>query len=166
MKTADWKERFKNGSRYRYAAVVLLFGILLILLPRCEKVKENSEVEVNDCQTLDTTATIFSIEEEEARLQTALSRIEGVGHVEVLLSLKSTVGRELATDEEGTLVLSEGAGAETVVELYETCPEYLGAVVICSGANKAEVALAVTRAVQAYTGLGSDKITVIKGSAE
>ena len=166
MKTTNWKERLKSGGRYRYAAVVLLFGILLMLLPKCGKTEEDSNMEVKDSETLDTTATTFSIEDEEARLQAALRRIEGVGEVEVLLSLKNTVGRTLATDEEGTLVLSQGSGAETVVELYETCPEYLGAVVICSGANKAEVALAVTRAVQAYTGLGSDKITVIKGSME
>lgn len=37
-----------------------------------------------------------------------------------------------------------------------------GAVVVCAGADSARVRLAVTNAVSAYTGLGSDKITVMK----
>lgn len=37
-----------------------------------------------------------------------------------------------------------------------------GAVVVCAGADSARVQLEVTNAVSAYTGLGSDKIRVIK----
>jgi len=37
-----------------------------------------------------------------------------------------------------------------------------GAVVVCAGADRAEVRLAVTDAVAAYTGLGSDRIRVGK----
>ena len=37
-----------------------------------------------------------------------------------------------------------------------------GAVVVCAGGDDAKVRLAVTRAVSAYTGLGSDRITVLK----
>lgn len=37
-----------------------------------------------------------------------------------------------------------------------------GAVVVCRGCDSAKVRLDVTNAVMAYTGLGSDKITVMK----
>ena len=37
-----------------------------------------------------------------------------------------------------------------------------GAVVVCTGADSPEVRLGVTQAVAAYTGLGSDKITILK----
>ena len=37
-----------------------------------------------------------------------------------------------------------------------------GAVVVCQGADDAQIRLNVTNAVAAYTGLGSDKITVMK----
>lgn len=37
-----------------------------------------------------------------------------------------------------------------------------GAVVVCQGADQSSVRLDVTNAVAAYTGLGSDKISVIK----
>ena len=87
MKATNWKERFKNGSRYRYAALVLLFGVLLMFLPKCAETKDTTDEEVTDAPALNTASKTFSIAEEEARLQTALSRIEGIGEVEVLLSL-------------------------------------------------------------------------------
>ncbi len=37
-----------------------------------------------------------------------------------------------------------------------------GAVIVCDGADSAKVRLLVTNAVMAYTGLGSDKIWVVK----
>ena len=50
----------------------------------------------------------------------------------------------------------EGVGQAEVLLSAE------GAVVLCSGADKGSVRLSVTNAVSAYTGLGSDKISVIK----
>ena len=41
-------------------------------------------------------------------------------------------------------------------------PEYLGAVVVCQGANDVQVRLAVVEAVSKVTGLGADKISVLK----
>lgn len=49
-----------------------------------------------------------------------------------------------------------GVGAAEV--LLSDC----GAVVVCAGADDPRVRLDVTNAVAAYTGLGSDKITVMK----
>ena len=37
-----------------------------------------------------------------------------------------------------------------------------GAVVVCPGADSAAVRLKITRAVSAYTGLGSDRIIILK----
>lgn len=55
-------------------------------------------------------------------------------------------------------LLSRIAGAgETHVLLSQN-----GAVVVCAGADNAEVCLDVTNAVSAYTGLGSDKIRVMR----
>ena len=41
-------------------------------------------------------------------------------------------------------------------------PQYLGAIVICQGADSAAVRLAVVEAVSKYTGLGADQIAVLK----
>ena len=41
-------------------------------------------------------------------------------------------------------------------------PTYRGALVVCQGADRAEVRLAVTEAVTALTGLTADRVTVAK----
>jgi len=41
-------------------------------------------------------------------------------------------------------------------------PTYLGAVIVCQGADSASVRLAIVSAVGSVTGLSTDKITVLK----
>lgn len=57
---------------------------------------------------------------------------------------------------EELLAHARGAG-ETHVLLSES-----GVVVVCRGADNAEVRLDMIRAVRSYTGFGSDKITILK----
>ena len=139
---------FKN----KYALVVLGIGLLLVLWPTGSKTEETGVSEL--------TAPAFSITDEESRLENQLSKIKGAGRVSVLLSVQGSASRELAESEDGTLVVSEN-GKERVVELYYVNPEYMGAVIVCDGANSADVRLAITQAVSDFTGLSSDKIAVI-----
>lgn len=139
---------FKN----KYALLALAAGLILLLWSPGSKKEET--------QTEEISAPQFSVKEEEARLQTQLSRIRGAGRVSVLLSVESSVSRELAESEEGALVVSEN-GRERVVELYYVNPEYRGAVVVCEGAGAAEVRLRLFQAVSAFTGLTSDKISIM-----
>ena len=55
-----------------------------------------------------------------------------------------------------------GSGQQDVVITQQRYPLYQGAVVVCQGAGKASVRLAVTEAIAALTGLTSDKISVVK----
>jgi len=137
----------------KYALVVLAIGLLLVLLPTGNKKSDTA-------QTSEVTAPAFSITDEEGRLKNQLSKIKGAGRVSVLLSVEGSASRELAESEDGTLVVSEN-GKERVVELYYVNPKYMGAVIVCEGANSAEVRLAISKAVSDFTGLGTDKITVI-----
>ncbi|MEA4895329.1 MAG: stage III sporulation protein AG [Oscillospiraceae bacterium] len=136
----------------KYALIVLAAGLILILWPGSSKKEETPATEL--------TAPAFSITDEETRLASQLSRIKGAGKVSVLLSVKGSASRELAEGEEGTLVVSEN-GKERVVDLYYVNPDYLGAVIVCEGADSAEVRLKVSKAVAVYTGLGMDEITVL-----
>ena len=65
-----------------------------------------------------------------------------------------------ATEEERRLedVLSTVEGVGQVGALYSES----GVVVVCEGAASAAVRLRVTEAAAAYTGFGSDRITVLK----
>ena len=111
-------------------------------------------------------------------MEEILSKISGVGRVDVMLTLHSGGALVLAQDTslrysgptqnpdtyERTSDTVSGTGG--VVVTQEKYPLYRGALVVCEGADQAQVRLAMTQAVSALTGLGSDRITVCKGSAE
>jgi stage III sporulation protein AG len=143
----------------KYVLVVLLLGLVLILLPTGKKTDEKDPGAPEPCGL---PYPSFSLAEEEERLESARRGIEATGEVAVLLSLKSTASRELASGEEGALVVSKGGGAESAVELRYVYPEYLGAVVVCQGADNARVRLEIVEAVSVFTGVGADRISVNK----
>lgn len=138
--------------------VALAAMLLLVLLPRSgrEKTEEQAlSAAVPEAQDL----TLF---ETERRLEQALSLIEGAGRVRVLLAISAGEERVLALKGDEPAVISSGSGKEETVELYRKSARYLGAVVISEGAASANVRLALTDAVGTFTGLGSDKITILE----
>lgn len=138
----------------KYALIVLALGLVLLLLPTDTGSSKKTEAQ-------GVTAPVFSINVEEKRLSSELARIENVGRVSVLLSVEGSCERELAQSEDKTLVVSEN-GSEKVVDLYYVNPTYKGAVVVCDGGDDPRAKLAVVSAVKAYTGLSTERITVMK----
>ena len=153
-------------KKYRLALVVLLAGVTLLVLPRgkqgtAEMAKEPGYDE-------------FSLAETERRMEEILSRIEGTGKLALMLTLKSGSQLELAEDTDQTadsdeqriksetVTINRGSAQQDVVITQQRYPLYQGAVVVCQGAGKASVRLAVTEAIAALTGLSSDKISVVK----
>ena len=108
------------------------------------------------------------------RLEEILSRIEGAGEVKVLLTERVGPEQIYQTDleqeeEEGgtrssgqTVILENAERTESAIPVKTLGPEYLGAVVVCQGADNARVRLAVVEAVRCATGLGADAISVQK----
>ena len=73
-------------------------------------------------------------------------------------------GAQFDTEEEklcAVLEQIEGCGRVYVL-LRQEREGFGGAVVVCDGAESAAVSLEIVRAVSAYTGLGSNKIIVLK----
>ena len=152
----------------KFALPVLGLGVLLLLWP-------SGEGETKSAASPETTAETLAAQQKE--MERILARIEGAGELHLMLTLESDGQRTLAEDTEETLggsqdspesesrretvVLSVSGGEEVVVTRRES-PAYRGALVVCQGADRAEVKLAVTQAVAALTGLGADRITVVK----
>ena len=157
-----WREVWK---KYRLMILVLLLGFFLLLLPS-EKKERSGETEGEE-QT-------FSLAQTEKRMEEILGKIEGAGKLQVMLTLKSGSQLQLAEDTEEsqssdesesrreTVTIRRGSNEEEVVITHQMYPAYQGAVVVCQGADKAAVRLAITEAVAALTGLSSDRITVVK----
>lgn len=163
MNTTD---RFKRWSsklgKYKYAGLILLLGIGLMCLPVVPSAEPEQEQPEQIRESLP-----------EKQLEEILSLVEGAGKVRVLLSLETGIAHEYQQDLQSdttedsvqmqtqTVLYQEGSD-EYPVLVTTTYPTYRGAVVVCEGADKASVQLAVIRAVSSLTGLGSDHIAVIK----
>lgn len=140
------------AGKYKYVLIILLAGLILLLLPGGSRTK---------AEPIDT--QMQTIQTEEQRLAQLLRQISGAGQVQVLLSYRCSAERELATDDSGQpAIISAGGGAQAAVELRTVSPQYLGAVVVCDGADAPQVQLAVTQAVAQFTGLSTDRISVLK----
>ena len=152
-------------KKYRLAIIVLLAGILLLVFPNGEKQEEKSMP----------VSTEESLQESlQDSLEEILSQISGAGKVSVLLTQaagKETIYQidENTSAENGgssshrQTVLISGTGREEnglIRQVKE--PTYLGAVIVCQGADNAAVRLAVVEAVRRATGLTTDRISVLK----
>jgi len=106
----------------------------------------------------------------EERLEEILSRISGVGKAEVLLTEALGADTVFQTDEDvdtgssrqDTVIVSGSSREEKGLVRQVNPPVYLGAVVVCQGADSAGIRLAVVDAVRSVTGLSTDRISVMK----
>lgn len=147
-------------KKYRYVLLVLLAGVLLMLLPTGGEEK-TALTETPQAQTQP------DLQEELAEL---LSRLEGAGKVRVLLT--EAEGSEIIyqTDEDlrsdsqqrDTVLITGTDRAQQGLVRQVDPPRYRGAVVLCQGAGRASVRLAIVEAVANATGLPTNKISVLK----
>lgn len=152
----------------KYAPVigVGLVGLLLLLWPSTDR--SEKEEPAAQAQTDETLA------QTERRLEEVLSSIDGAGEVKVMLTLCTGAENVYQTDEKrsaddtgqsqetATVFYQQGSAQKLPVVVKTEYPVYRGALVVCSGADKATVQLAIVDAVRSLTGLRSDKITVVK----
>lgn len=150
-------------KKYRWAALVLLVGLVLMSLPEGKADESiSAQEETVQQQTL------------QQELESLLSKLDGAGKVKVLLSLASGAQTYYQSDEdmersgdnadkraETVIITSADRSQQGLVQRIDP-PVYLGAVVLCQGADRAQVRLAVVDAVSTATGLTSDKISVLK----
>ena len=151
-------------GKYKFVALILCLGVVLMLLPVRGDNQSNQTQAVRQSEEGEQT---FDLEALERRMESALSEINGVGEVTVVLSLRSSGEDILAQDtSEGTtsdretVIVSTGSGTEEAVSVKTIYPEFKGALVICEGAGNASVKLEVLQAVSAITGLSSDQISI------
>lgn len=156
------EDLMKVLKKYQYVLLVLLAGVLLLAWPSGEKTTAVK------AETGTQSETVFDLPEFEEELARTLSKVEGVGRAEVVLTLSSGGRKILAEDEEigensretTTVILSRGSSQQSTVTVEVLYPTFQGALVVCDGGGSAAVRLAVVQAVEALTGLDASKISV------
>lgn len=158
MDLESGRQQLKNYiKKYQYVLLVILIGVFLMLLPG----KENVQQEESCIKQIDQPDV-------ETRLSAILSKIQGVGNVEVLLTEASGSNIIYQMDSGqnqnslDTVIVTDNKRTEVGLVKQIQPPKYRGAVIVCQGADKAIVRLCVVDAVKSVTGLSSDCITVLK----
>ena len=165
----DWVNvKSKAGSwfkKYRYVVLIVAIGLVLISLPTKSKQVTSETV---------TTESVYISDaaDDEKRLEQILSRITGVGEVNVMLTLACSQQTIYQTDTDSsdsgntqrkdTVTVTDRERANTGLITRIDAPKYLGAVIVCKGGNDPGVQLAIVDAVSKALGLNSNEISVLK----
>lgn len=162
----DWVTLSGRGitliKKYRYMLLLVTTGIILLNIPAAEKADVQEKAEPSTPQSI------------EESLSHILSMIEGAGSVEVMLT--QMMGEEILyqTDDsktsgeysqdirKNTVLIEDSNRVEGGLIRQRNPPVYQGAIILCQGADKASIRLAIVEAVVDVTGLSSDRITVLK----
>jgi len=156
---------FEGIGKYKYVWIVLLVGMLLMMIPG----KNESKVQTKSEQPAAVTE-----ENLEDKMETILSHIEGAGRVEVLLTIAQgeraiyqtdssyTQGESNTDTKTQTILVTDSQRNETGLIHQKIPPVYMGAIILAEGADQPSVKLAIVEAICDATGLGADKISVLK----
>ena len=110
----------------------------------------------------------------EEQLANILAKVSGAGEVKVMLSLaageetlyQTDVDQQTQTDstssKRNTVTVTDSQRNESGLVRQVLPPAYMGAIIVCEGADAPSVRLAIIEAVSDVTGLGADKISVLK----
>lgn len=152
-------------NKYKFVALILLLGLILMTLP--------SRKDTVD-RTNDTTEPSIPEESFGDELAQILSQIDGAGKVQVMLTIAAgeetiyQVDEDISTNQDSgttrwdTVTVTDADRDQTGLIRQVNPPLYQGAIVVCQGADSPAVRLAIVEAVSKATGLGADRISVLK----
>ncbi len=152
---------------YRYPIVIVLAGLIMVGLSSRKSsatAKEPTAAVVEQTEKADLTQQLTKL----------LTQMDGVGKVQVMLSISVGETTYYYSDEDivtgegsssvrkDTVIITDSARNQTALVTRVVPAQYAGAVVVCQGADRPSVRLAVVEAVSKATGLGADHISVLK----
>lgn len=185
-----WLSKIKNLKKNQIF-MVLLAGILLVIiaLPTRQGEETGTKNQTEQAPVENVSNEKTETDALEQKLVSALSKVKGVGKVEVMLTRKSSgqkivekdkpvsdkttneqdnqggnrVTRE-STQGEETVYEQDGSGTQTPYVIEELEPEIQGVVVVAEGGDNPVVVQNITEAVMALFGVEVHKIKVMKMS--
>lgn len=188
IKDAKGKKKIENLVFFLIISVITLIAINFVF--KSDDKKENKNFESNNVELVldDSTKSEVSVESNlEKDLEKILTKIKGVGNVEVLITYNQSSKITPMYNETSSQSITEendSAGGTRKTESYDsnkevisdansnpvtekiTLPQIEGAIVIAKGAENITVKNNIIAAVEAATGLSSHKIQVFEMKGE
>ncbi len=159
MKLLKLKELPEGDKKRSFGIyIILLLGVALLAFGSLPDKKPEAAPEPSQKNSGYT-------EQLEARLEAALSEIDGAGRVEVMLVAEN--GGSIAVQQDGsgesskTVVLSGPSGSEALV-LAENAPSVRGALIIAEGGGSDRVRAELAEAASTALGIGAHRVKVYK----
>ena len=164
-------EYIRDGAyKYKYILLVCGIGVLLVLLSGGGENK-------NEISKESWLNTQYDVEEVEKLAESIFSKIEGVGKIDVRITLKSgyeaiyaydisqdcsqsASGFSTSSDKEIVIINSNGQNKPITLKINN--PEFMGAVIVCEGGDNSKIKLELTQAMKSLTGISADNIVVAK----
>ena len=172
MEKDGWKGFFRpeNKKVRSNMMIALLSGVLLLTAGKVFSGDKEKEVITNTAEK----SVVPAEREIEKRMAEILSKVEGAGMVDVMLTYRQTEEKTIAHNEsreqnggilrtEQTAVLLEnGDGGTEPLVLTETSPVVEGVIIAAQGADQPTVAAALHQAAQALLDVPAHKVAVLK----
>ena len=171
MEKDGWKGLFRPENKKMRSNILLalMLGILLLAAGR-----SFSDAERDTASPPQTVAKETADRETERRMAEILSKVEGAGQVDVMLTYRQTEEKTIAHNEtweesgetlrteQTAILLEDGDGATQPLVLTETSPVVEGVVIAAQGADSPGVAAALNQAAQALLDVPAHKVAVLK----
>ena len=174
MEKDRWKGLFRPENKKMRSNVLLalMLGILLLAAGRSFSFSEGEAVTLPQKESVGETPV--ADRETEQRMAEILSKVEGAGQVDVMLTYRQTEEKTIAHNESReengenlrmettAILLEDGDGATQPFILSETAPEVEGVVIAAQGADSPAVCAALNQAAQALLDVPAHKVAVLK----
>ncbi len=160
----ELKEKILNWvGKNKYVILVLLIGLAFLLIPQKSTTEKTEQTQPVQLQQTDITQELTQI----------LSQVDGAGKVKVMLTVKtgqttvyqfdeSVSGGENGSENRDTVIITDSDRVQSGLIQRIDPPQYCGAIILCTGADSPTVRLGIIEAVSKVTGLGTDRISVLK----
>lgn len=146
-------------ERYKYFIIAILIGVVLMIITPTTT-QESMEVTIENG---------FDLEQTTQELEDILSKIDGVGRVDVMLTVSESNENIYAIDQttsensdKSEVVIVSKNGDDTPITIKNVYPKFNGALVVCDGALDNSIKLMIIEAIKSLYDISSNKITITK----
>ncbi len=152
--------------KYKYIVLILVIGLIFMLLPSFQPESEDTVSKKNIASEVQ--------QDISAELENILCQIKGAGKVRVMITVAqgeqtlyqtdadSSVSDSSTSTKLDTITVTDADRNEVGLIRQVNPPTYLGAIILCEGADDPVIRLNIMDAVSKVTGLGADKISIVK----
>ena len=155
-------EKIKDkAKKIKVEHLIIAVAVIAIFIIFLSSFNNNSST----IASVDVDSYITNLED---KLSTELSKIDGAGKVSVLISVKTGLTTEIATEKK-VINNSDGITTEETpilvsgkpIILTEVYPEIVGVIIIAKGAEDLKVRMSLLTAAQTFLDITSDKIEIL-----